>query len=323
MRAISLLLSFISVLIILLVLPERVNVKDAKESVETLKSRQIEEKSLFSFVVLGDSSIVPGCGECQGNVVLTELVQKINENTPDFVVYTGDGPERGGPILNLQAFRQALDKLKVPWYPVLGNHEIIEGARADGGGGDGEENYLGVFKDKLPVKDSRGKRVSYYSFNRLNCHFIVLDTAWQHRKESGTKGLYPDGAQWKWLVSDLQEARPKCKHIFVFAHEPPLLPGIFRLNSRFTFRERGLNTTWNNPRAAADFLRLCGAYGVEAVFSGHFHGYLKFKNGATTHIISGGAGSSLHVPALLGGYYHYILCTVSGEGVTCEAVRLD
>ncbi|OPZ71929.1 MAG: Calcineurin-like phosphoesterase [Firmicutes bacterium ADurb.Bin456] len=303
-------------------LPEWINFKETKGSVETLKFRQKEENS-FSFVVLGDSSIVPGCGQCQGNVVLTELVRKINENKPGFVVYTGDGPEQGGPILSLEAFRQALDKLKVPWYPVLGNHEIIEGAAADGGGGDGEENYLSVFKDKLPVKDNRGKRVSYYSFNYFECHFIVLNTAWQHRKESGTKGLYPGGAQWEWLVSDLQGARRASRHIFIFTHEPPLLPGIFRLNSRFTFRDRGLNTTWNDPRAAAGFLQLCRVYGVEAVFSGHFHGYLKFKDGATTHIISGGAGSSLHVPALLGGYYHYVLCTVSGEQVTWEAVRLN
>ncbi len=323
MRTASILIPLLSLLIIMFIFSEYAGVKETKESVETLKIRAAEEKGSFSFAVLGDSSTVPGCTECQGNAVLAKLVQKINQNPPDFIVYTGDGPEQGGPILYLQAFRNSLGELKAPWYPVLGNHEIIRGAAADGTKGDGEENYLSVFKDKLPVSNNRGKHVCYYSFNLYDCHFIVLNTAWQHRKESGTKGLHPGGAQWKWLVGDLQEASQKSRHIFIFTHEPPLLPGIFRLNSKHTFRDRWLNTTWNNPQTAAAFLQLCREYGVEAVFSGHYHGYLKFRDGASTHIISGGAGAALHVPALLGGYYHYILCSVNGDRVTYDVIRLD
>ena len=152
MRTASILIPLLSLLIIMFIFSEYAGVKETKESVETLKIRAAEEKGSFSFAVLGDSSTVPGCTECQGNAVLAKLVQKINQNPPDFIVYTGDGPEQGGPILYLQAFRNSLGELKAPWYPVLGNHEIIRGAAADGTKGDGEENYLSVFKDKLPVR---------------------------------------------------------------------------------------------------------------------------------------------------------------------------
>jgi len=323
MRTASILISLMGFLIVFLILTGYARVNEIKEAVESLQTRPAGEKSSFSFAVLGDSSTVPGCPECQGNAVLAQLVQKINQNPPDFIVYTGDGPEQGVPILSLQTFRYYLDELKAPWYPVLGNHEIMRGAAADGSKGDGEENYISVFKDKLPVKDNRGKQVCYYSFDLYDCHFIVLNTAWQHRKESGTKGLYPGGAQWKWFVNDLQKASQKSRHIFIFTHEPPLLPGIFRFDNKPIQRDRWLNTTWHNPQPAAAFLQLCRDYGVEAVFSGHYHGYLKFKDGASTHIISGVAGSVLHVPALLGGYYHYILCSVNGDRVTYEVIRLD
>ena len=200
MRTASILIPLLSLLIIMFIFSEYAGVKETKESVETLKIRAAEEKGSFSFAVLGDSSTVPGCTECQGNAVLAKLVQKINQNPPDFIVYTGDGPEQGGPILYLQAFRNSLGELKAPWYPVLGNHEIIRGAAADGTKGDGEENYLSVFKDKLPVRDNR---VGMSAIILLIFMIVILLflMAWQHRKESGTKGLHPGGLSGSGLLA--------------------------------------------------------------------------------------------------------------------------
>lgn len=76
MRTASILIPLLSLLIIMFIFSEYAGVKETKESVETLKIRAAEEKGSFSFAVLGDSSTVPGCTECQGNAVLAKLVQK-------------------------------------------------------------------------------------------------------------------------------------------------------------------------------------------------------------------------------------------------------
>jgi 3',5'-cyclic AMP phosphodiesterase CpdA len=218
-------------------------------------------------------------------------------------------------------FREEFGKLKVPYYPVIGNHEISRGSSLDGTQGDGEENFIKVFGDRLPNKDSCGNKVCYYSFDYHDSHFIVLNTAWQHQPENERRVLYPGGEQWQWLVRDLKSSRARSSHIFIFCHEPPLLPDL----SGGVFIAGDLNRfpIWADAKAIESFDLLCRDYQVDAVFSGHLHAFANFKDGDVTHIITGGAGSNLHLPAVLGGYYHYVTCTVRGEQVQYEAVRLE
>lgn len=266
--------------------------------------------AFFKYAVFGDSKILPGRPSWQGNMVLSEIVDRINREDPAFVIYLGDGPDRGGPISNMRAYREAMEKLKPPWHPAAGNHEILNGAGPDGKQGDGEENFIEVFADKLPVTDQRGRRVSYYSFDYMDSHFIVLDTAWQAKKDNEKYGLFPDSPQWQWLQQDLEKARPKSRHIFIFGHQPPLNP-------------MAPGSAWANRKAAESFIELCRQYRVDAVFSGHFHAYKSFRHGDTTHIITGGGGAGLYAPPEAGGYFHYVLCTVEGDKVKYDVVQLE
>lgn len=275
----------------------------------------------FQFAVFGDSGVIAGKSDYPSNAILSQMVQNINRQNLVLAVYTGDGVEQGGPVANMYLFREELSKLKFPYYPLIGNHEIFRGAAYDGTKGDGEGNFIKVFKDRLPLKDSRGRQVCYYSFDYQDAHFIVLNTAWQHRAENDKKGLYPGGEQWRWLVQDLESSRARSRNIFIFCHEPPLLPDL----AGGVLIPGGLSRLpiWKNAKAVESFNLLCQEYRVDAVFSGHLHAYANFKDGDVTHIITGGAGSSLHLPAVMGGYYHYVVCTVSGDQVQYEAVRLD
>jgi 3',5'-cyclic AMP phosphodiesterase CpdA len=275
----------------------------------------------FQFVVFGDSGIIPGRPDYPNNVILSSIIQDINQHNPALAVYAGDGTEQGGPISNMYFYREELSKLKVQYYPVIGNHEVSRGAFADGTQGDGEENFIKVFADRLPNRDSRGRQVCYYSFDYQDSHFIVLNTAWQHQPENESKGLYPGGEQWQWLVRDLKSSRQRSNHIFIICHEPHLLPDL----SGGVFIAGDLNRfpVWYDAKAIESFRLLCHEYRVDAVFSGHLHAYANFKDGDITHIITGGAGSNLHLPSVLGGYYHFVICTVSGEQVQYEAVRLE
>ncbi len=264
------------------------------------------QEASFRFAVFGDSKILPEHPQWQGNVVLSQIIGMINRDAPALVIYLGDGPDRGGPIENMRAFRKALEKLNPAWHPAIGNHEVLDGAGPDGKKGDGEENFISVFADKLPVQDGLGRKVSYYSFDYLESHFIVLDTAWPGSEKYG---LFPGSSQWQWLVQDLEAARPKNRHIFVFGHQPPLNPSA-------------PGYSWNNPKAAGDFLQLCRQYRVKAVFSGHYHAFKRFMDGDVTHIITGGGGAGLYAPPEAGGYFHYVLVTVTGDQVEYQVVRV-
>lgn len=79
----------------------------------------------------------------------------INKDDSDFTIYVGDGPDLGGPISYMISFRKAMNKLNKPWYPVIGNYGLSGGAAPGGREGDGKNNFVKVFEDRLPQKICR------------------------------------------------------------------------------------------------------------------------------------------------------------------------
>ncbi|OPX86073.1 MAG: Calcineurin-like phosphoesterase [Pelotomaculum sp. PtaB.Bin013] len=275
-------------------------------------------KQSFTFDVLGDSKILPGKENWLGNRVLAEAVTRINQDNPTLVVYLGDGADQGGPVENLAAFRSYLDKLQPSWYPVIGNHELNKGADPNGLAGNGEGNFQRVFTDKLPMQGR-----SYYSFNYLNTHFIVLDTAWQSGYGPAEAELKPGSQQWEWLSQDLENASKQSRHIFIFGHKPPVSP--FRAGGPDTESNLpdGHGSSWGDPGVAAEFMQLVASYHVDAVFSGHIHMYNRLDIQGLPYIITAGAGASLYASQESGGFYHYVKCRIDGEQVSYEVVKLS
>ena len=201
---------------------------------------------------------------------------------------------------------------------MIGNHELKNGSEPNGRGGNGENNFRQVFVDKLP-----GIGQSYFSFDYLNSHFIVLDTAWQTGTGPKEAELKPGTRQWKWLTKDLAGARLRSQHIFIFGHKPPLSPFHSGGPDTISNISSTYGSSWKDPKAAAEFIRLTSDYKVDAVFSGHIHMYNRLNVRGVSYFIAAGAGASLYAPPEKGGYYHYLRCHVEGKKVSFEVVKLS
>ncbi len=131
----------------------------------------------LTFAVVGDS---------QGRShVWQNVVNALDKGGPEFVLHCGD-MVASGTRKQYEDFISQTEKLEMPWYPVLGNHDV----RGEGGRIYGEL----IGKDR------------FYSFFEKGHKFIALDSS------AGTI----DEEQMSWLIEELGWDGPK----FVFMHIP-------------------------------------------------------------------------------------------------------
>jgi predicted phosphodiesterase len=146
------------------------------------------------FAVVGDS---------QGRSFVWEnVIGAINTASPEFLLHCGDMVASGTRV-QYEDFTSQTNKLKMPWYPVLGNHDI----RGDG---------LSLFTELT----GKGR---YYSFLEKGHKFIALDSS---------QGFIDD-LQMSWLMEQLEWNGPK----FVFMHIP-LFDPLPEVEHSFTDRDQ-------------------------------------------------------------------------------------
>lgn len=165
-----------------------------------------------------------------------------------------------------------------PMYVAAGNHERLYAANSRAG-------YEQEFT--FPVNngaDSATDGEHYFSFDNGDTHFIALST-----ELPGQEGLIT-GNQKTWLEQDL--AANDKPWTVVFMHRP-LFSGLHG------------NDPWVNTANAtgqqnkADIHALFLQSGVDVVFEGHDHYYLRHVEDGIQYIITGGGGCSLSgIPAL-------------------------
>ncbi len=150
------------------------------------------------------------------------------------------------------------------------------------------DNALGAYE--------RNAGKPYYSFDYKGLHFIVLDASrWESTDQLPTEQL-------DWLAADLAKA-DKAKYTFVFYHKP----------------------FWTATVAAGkpDTLHsLFKAYGVDAVFNGHFHQYFSATYDGIRYTAVGSSGGETQ-PGPTGILYHWMTVAVDDKkGITIEPVLL-
>ena len=257
------------------------------------------------FAVFGDSR-----GPLSGppvSPVFDEVLERVNETDASFCIHTGDfyvGAPGSEENSRWQAnlFLESIERLEIPWYPVMGNHE------ADGLGWAVCQEL--VFEGKP----------TYYSFDVDNCHFVILDV---YMPDAWTS-LSPE--QMAWLKDDLENTGKA--HTFVFLH-PPL----------YSVMEFSYSLVFNVGTEVRDQLAaLLVQHEVDAVFCGHQHFYSTLRYQGLMQIITGGAGAPLGTP---GGEeylpynldevsrykalstFHYVVVQVKGEEVSIVAYDLE
>lgn len=146
----------------------------------------------------------------------------------------------------------------------------------------------------LPAWQNRAGE-PYYSFDRSGLHVVVLDNS---RWESGP-GLPAE--QLEWLDKDLARSR-KAEHRIVFMHKP----------FWYELAAHGKPDTLH---------ALFRHYGVEAVFTGHYHQYFSGKLDGITYTVVGSSGGGTQ-PGPTGIEYLYIWVTVDDQGVHPVPVKL-
>lgn len=143
------------------------------------------------------------------------------------------------------------------------------------------------------------KRVGepYYSFDYKNVHFVILDVSRVEKSED-----VPE-KQISWLVSDLEKNKEK-ENIYVFYHKPLWIKSV-------------------KEKKSDKLHQIFKEYGVDAVFSGHYHHYFSGDIDGIRYICVGSSGGAMDINSEnLGFFYHYLWCTVDGDKLDVALVKL-
>ena len=170
----------------------------------------------------------------------------------DLWLMLGDNAYADGTDLQYQAavFDTYPEMLRqAPVWPTLGNHDGHSASSASQSG-----PYYDIFT--LPRNAEAGGLASgteaYYSFDRGNIHFVVLDSYDSDRSANGT--------MLTWLGNDL--AASQQDWLIAFWHHPPYSKGSHNSDTEVELIDMRENA-----------LPLLESYGVDLVLSGHSHSY--------------------------------------------------
>ncbi len=207
-----------------------------------------EEEDAFFFMVYGDRT----GGPASGVAMLRQAVAETNLIGPDLVMTVGDliqgYNEPAQWFEQMEEYQDAMKPLRMPWFPVAGNHDIYYRSRDRSKPIPAEEHEARYEMHFGPL---------WYAFRHKSAWFIVLytdepnpDTGQRNFNDANCQRMSPE--QLAWLDSTL-EVTKDAPHVFVFCHHPRWIGGKY-------------GDDWDKVHS-----RLVKAGNVKGVFGGHIH----------------------------------------------------
>ena len=253
-----------------------------------------EDGEPFKLVLMGDNrpdgSLAP-----EQPQTFKDIMDMVKNEEPHLVIMSGDyvytlTDDHSKNVRAMGKFLEVTDEVGhyVPIYGAIGNHDTAPGGYAD--------YFLDAF-------EQYGDDSTYFSFDYAGAHFTILDT-----EIPGYEGRIT-GAQYDWLVDDLENTDKETK--FVIAHQPmyPLSHLGSSLDRNETERDR-LQDLFEQEN-------------VTAYVCGHDHSFNRMTVNGVVQVISGGAGAPLYSTPWGGAYDHYVRVNVSAARIEFEAIQTD
>lgn len=262
-----------------------------------------KEEDVFHFVVFGDRT----GGPAEGIKVLAQAVEDANLLDPDLVMTVGDlvngYNQTDAWMKQMDEYRATMGRLKMPWFPVAGNHDIYWRKDAR-------------FPETRPPREHEANYEKHfgplwYWFEHKNTGFLVLFSDEGHpdgrpRDFGDLEQQQISRTQLDWIATELEKMK-RLRHVFVFLHHP------------FWWNERYPGNNWN------DVHRLLVRNGnVRAVIAGHIHQmrYDGVRDGIGYYALAA-TGASL-TPGMeyryFGLLHHFNLVTVRPGGYSMSAI---
>jgi 3',5'-cyclic AMP phosphodiesterase CpdA len=217
--------------------------------------------------------------EWETPVAMKRAAEAINAQKADLIIAGGD--------LITDGFQSSADRVAPRWdaymkmhreiegdlYPVIGNHDLVAAVPEDGT--PAAKDPRAIYRLKM------GLDRTYYSFNAVGYHFVILDSVQITGDEYKYQGMiWPE--QLEWLKQDLSKVQRGTP--IILATHIPLLSAFYAATKGATFAAKKNRVVVNNR----EVLRILEEHNVILVLQGHLHAkeLLRWRD---TTFITGGA----------------------------------
>lgn len=165
---------------------------------------RVKEPDRFTALFFGDTQ---SRNPRELKYLVDDLITKLDPEDAKFGVTLGD--ILFDDLSIFQEHNEAIAMIGIPWYNVLGNHDIDYDGTTDEGSDETYQRFYGP---------------SYYAFDYGKCHFVVLDDVfWQHGStQQDGRGRYKAALgkrQMEWLRKDLARVQ-KDRLVVAMMHIP-------------------------------------------------------------------------------------------------------